>query len=54
MGDEILRPFAAALTSPLKDEFLGHYRGLLAAAYPTRPGGQTIHRFLRLFFVVVV
>ena len=49
-----LRPFAAALTSPLKDYFLAHYRGLLAAAYPPRPGGQTIHRFLRLFFVVSV
>jgi trans-aconitate 2-methyltransferase len=49
-----LRPFAAALKSPLKDEFLAHYRDRLAAAYPTRPGGQTIHRFLRLFFVVVV
>ena len=47
-----LRPFAAALKSPLKEEFLEHYRGLLAAAYPPRPGGQTIHRFLRLFFVV--
>ena len=49
-----LRPSAAALESPLKDEFLAHYRGLLAAAYPPRPGGQTIHRFLRLFFVVSV
>lgn len=49
-----LRPFAAALETPLKDEFLAHYRGLLAAAYPPRPGGQTIHRFLRLFFVVSV
>jgi len=49
-----LRPFAAALKSPRKDEFLEHYRGLLAAAYPPRPGGQTIHRFLRLFFVVSV
>ena len=47
-----LRPFAAALTSPLKEQFLEHYRGLLAEAYPPRPGGQTIHRFLRLFFVV--
>ena len=49
-----LRPFAAALSGELKDEFLAHYRGLLAAAYPARPGGQTIHRFLRLFFVVSV
>lgn len=47
-----LRPFAAALKSPLKEEFLEHYRGLLAASYPPRPSGQTIHRFLRLFFVV--
>jgi trans-aconitate 2-methyltransferase len=49
-----LRPFAAALASPLKEAFLEHYRGLLAEAYPRRPGGQTIHRFLRLFFVVSV
>jgi len=47
-----LRPFAGALKSPLKDEFLEHYRGLLSRAYPPRPGGKTIHRFLRLFFVV--
>jgi trans-aconitate 2-methyltransferase len=47
-----LRPFAAALKSPLKEEFLAHYRGLLATAYPPRTGGQTIHRFLRLFFLV--
>ena len=49
-----LRPFAAALESPLKEEFLAHYRALLGEAYPPRPGGQTIHRFLRLFFVVSV
>jgi trans-aconitate 2-methyltransferase len=49
-----LRPFAAALETPLKEEFLAHYRGLLASAYPPRPGGLTIHRFLRLFFVVSV
>lgn len=47
-----LRPFAAALKSPLKEQFLEHYRGLLARAYPSREGGKTIHRFLRLFFVV--
>ena len=47
-----LRPFAAALKSPLKEAFLEHYRGLLAGAYPPRAGGRTIHRFLRLFFVV--
>lgn len=46
-----LRPFAAALESPLKEEFLEHYRGLLAAAYGPRPDGKTIHRFLRLFLV---
>jgi len=46
-----LRPFAAALESPLKEEFLEHYRGLLAAAYRPRPDGKTIHRFLRLFLV---
>jgi trans-aconitate 2-methyltransferase len=49
-----LRPFAAALESPLKEEFLEHYRALLADAYKPRPSGQTIHRFLRLFFVVSV
>jgi len=47
-----LRPFAAALKSPLKEKFLEHYRALLAEAYPPQPGGKTIHRFLRLFFVV--
>jgi len=46
-----LRPFAAALDSPKREEFLGHYRGLLAAAYPPRGDGRTIHRFLRLFVV---
>ena len=49
-----LRPFAAALKSPLKEAFLEHYRGLLAAAYPARAGDKTIHRFLRLFFVVSI
>lgn len=49
-----LRPYAAALSNPLKDAFLEHYRGLLAAAYRPRPGGRTIHRFLRLFLVVSV
>lgn len=49
-----LRPFAAALESPLKEEFLDHYRALLADAYKPRTGGQTIHRFLRLFFVASV
>jgi trans-aconitate 2-methyltransferase len=49
-----LRPYAAALETPLREEFLAHYRGLLGAAYPPRPGGQTIHRFLRLFVVVSV
>ena len=47
-----LRPFAAALKSPLKEQFLEHYRGLLARAYPSRADSNTIHRFLRLFFVV--
>ena len=47
-----LRPFADALEGPLKAGFLEHYRGLLAAAYPARAGGKTVHRFLRLFFVV--
>ena len=46
-----LRPFAAALDSPLKEIFLEDYRHRLAAAYPRRPDGKTIHRFLRLFLV---
>jgi trans-aconitate 2-methyltransferase len=46
-----LRPFAAALDSPLREEFLEDYRARLAAAYKPRPDGRTIHRFLRLFFV---
>ena len=48
-----LRPFAAALDSPLKEEFLEHYRAMLAAAYLKRPDRKTIHRFLRLFLVAV-
>ncbi|HEX3487032.1 MAG TPA: trans-aconitate 2-methyltransferase [Micropepsaceae bacterium] len=46
-----LRPFVAALDSPGREEFLMDYRGRLAAAYPARPSGSVIHRFLRLFFV---
>jgi trans-aconitate 2-methyltransferase len=46
-----LRPFAAALESPQKEEFLEHYRRLLAEAYRPRSDGRTIHRFLRLFGV---
>jgi len=46
-----LRPFAAALTSPAREEFLEHYRKLLAAAYRPHSDGRTIHRFLRLFLV---
>jgi trans-aconitate 2-methyltransferase len=46
-----LRPFAASLESPQREEFLDHYRGLLAAAYRPRGDGKTIHRFLRLFVV---
>jgi len=46
-----LRPFASALESPLKEEFIEHCRLLLAEAYPPRPNGRTIHRFLRLFLV---
>jgi len=49
-----LRPFASALDSPLREEFLEHCRRLLGAAYPMRPSGQTIHRFLRLFLVAIV
>jgi trans-aconitate 2-methyltransferase len=48
-----LRPFASALDNPLKDEFLEQCRRLLRAAYPVRPNGKTIHRFLRLFLVAV-
>jgi trans-aconitate 2-methyltransferase len=46
-----LRPFAAALDSPLKETFLENYRRRLATAYPPRADGKTIHRFLRLFLV---
>jgi trans-aconitate 2-methyltransferase len=46
-----LRPFAAALESPLMEEFLQEYRGRLAAADRPRPDGKTMHRFLRLFLV---
>ena len=46
-----LRPFASALEEPLRREFLEHCRRLLAAAYPPKPNGKTIHRFLRLFVV---
>jgi trans-aconitate 2-methyltransferase len=48
-----LRPFAAALASPLKDRFLEDYRLRLAAAYKARADGKTLHRFLRLFLVAV-
>jgi trans-aconitate 2-methyltransferase len=46
-----LRPFAAALKPAMREQFLQHYRQLLAAAYPRRADGKTIHRFLRLFMV---
>jgi trans-aconitate 2-methyltransferase len=46
-----LRPFAAALEPPARDEFLQHYRRLLADAYRPQPNGKTIHRFLRLFLI---
>jgi trans-aconitate 2-methyltransferase len=46
-----LRPFAAALESPLRDAFLDDYRRRLATAYRPRPSGKIIHRFLRLFMV---
>lgn len=46
-----LRPFAAALESPLRERFLEDYRGRLADAYRPRADGKTIHRFLRLFLV---
>jgi trans-aconitate 2-methyltransferase len=47
-----LRPFAAALEPPMRQQFVEHYRQLLAAAYPRRADGRTIHRFLRLFLIV--
>jgi len=49
-----LRPFATALESPAKEDFLNHCRGLLAGAYKPRPDGKTIYPFLRLHFVVFV
>jgi trans-aconitate 2-methyltransferase len=48
-----LRPFASALEGPLREEFLEQCRQLLGAAYPRRPSGRTIHRFLRLFLVAI-
>jgi trans-aconitate 2-methyltransferase len=47
-----LRPYADALASPAREAFLDHYRALLARAYPKQKNGKTIHRFLRLFFVI--
>jgi trans-aconitate 2-methyltransferase len=49
-----LRPFASALESPFKEEFLEHCRGLLARAYKPRADGKTIYPFLRLHFVAFV
>jgi len=49
-----LRPFASALESPLKEEFLEYCRGLLGSAYPPRSDGKTIYPFLRLHFVAFV
>jgi trans-aconitate 2-methyltransferase len=46
-----LRPFAAALESPLREAFLENYRHRLAEAYRPRANSKTIHRFLRLFIV---
>jgi trans-aconitate 2-methyltransferase len=46
-----LRPFAAALESPLREAFLEDYRCRLAEAYRPRASSKTIHRFLRLFLV---
>jgi trans-aconitate 2-methyltransferase len=46
-----LRPFAAALESPLREVFLEEYRVRLAQAYRPRLSGKTLHRFLRLFLV---
>lgn len=49
-----LRPFAAALDSPYKEQFLEHYRRMLAGAYPERAERKTMHPFLRLFIVALV
>ena len=46
-----LRPFAAALETPLREEFLETYRGRVSAAYPRRADGRVIYPFLRLFMV---
>jgi trans-aconitate 2-methyltransferase len=47
-----LRPYADALDGAAREAFLTHYRALLAQAYPKQADGKTIHRFLRLFFVI--
>ncbi len=47
-----LRPFAAALESPMREDFLEECRRRLANAYRPRPDGKIIHPFLRLFLVV--
>ena len=49
-----LRPFATALQSPEKEEFLEYCRGLLAEAYRPSQDGKTIYPFLRLHFVAFV
>ena len=49
----VLRPFASVLDDPLRAEFLEQCRRLFGAAYPMRPSGKTIHRFLRLFLVAI-
>jgi trans-aconitate 2-methyltransferase len=46
-----LRPFAAALEPPLREEFLDHYRALVAEAYRPRADGKTLYPFQRLFLV---
>ncbi len=49
-----LGAFAAALESPLKEEFLEHCREVLARAYRPQPDGKTLFPFFRLHFVVFV
>jgi trans-aconitate 2-methyltransferase len=49
-----LRPFAAALEPPLREEFLAHYRDLVAQAYRPRADGKTLYPFQRLFMVASV
>ena len=46
-----LRPFLAALDAPAADDFLAEYTAEIARHYPSRPDGQVLLRFPRLFIV---